>query len=112
MNTPQTPPCSESTLTQRYQTTIPAPVRKALKLNKSDRILYTIESDNRVVMSRVVPEMESDPVLDSFLNFLAQDMKDNPRHIHAVNSDMVNRAKSLVDGVDLDLDAPLLDEDE
>ncbi|MGK7952464.1 type II toxin-antitoxin system PrlF family antitoxin [Myxosarcina sp. GI1(2024)] len=112
MNTTLTPPCSESTLTQRYQTTIPAPVRKALNLNRSDKILYTIESDNRVVISRVVEETESDPVLGSFLNFLAKDMKDNPEHIQAVSSDMVNHAKSLVGGVDIDLDAPLLDEDE
>lgn len=105
-------PCSESTLTQRYQTTIPAPVRKALNLNKSDKILYTIESDNRVVISRVVEETEDDPILASFLNLLAKDMKNNPEHIQAVNSDMVSRSKSLVEGVDIDLDAPLLDEDE
>ncbi|NBD32458.1 MAG: regulator, partial [Cyanobacteria bacterium] len=31
-------PCSESTLTNRYQTTIPEPVRKALGLKKRDKI--------------------------------------------------------------------------
>jgi antitoxin PrlF len=44
MVTPSTP-CSESTLTDRYQTTAPDPVRKMLGLNKRDRIAYTIRSD-------------------------------------------------------------------
>ena len=67
-------PCSESTLTQRYQTTIPAPVRKVLGLKKNDKICYTIESDNKVVISRV-EETANDPILDNFLSFLAKDME-------------------------------------
>ena len=106
-----TNPCSESTLTQRYQTTIPAPVRKALGLKKNDKICYTIESDNRVIISRV-EETANDPILDNFLNFLAKDMENNPIQIQAIACDLVNRAQSLVSGVDIDLDAPLLDEEE
>jgi antitoxin PrlF len=109
MNAKLTNPCSESTLTQRYQTTIPAPIRQALGLNKNDKICYTIESDNRVLISRV--EDTDDPILGNFLNFLAQDMKDNPKNIQAIGSDLFNRAQSLVSGIDVDLDAPL-DEDE
>jgi antitoxin PrlF len=109
MNAKPTNPCSESTLTQRYQTTIPAPIRQALGLNKNDKICYTIESDNRVLISRV--EDTDDPILGNFLNFLAQDMKDNPKNIQAIDSDLFNRAQSLVSGIDIDLDAPL-DEDE
>jgi antitoxin PrlF len=101
---------SESTLTQRYQTTIPAPIRQALGLNKNDKICYTIESDRRVLISRV-EDTESDPVLENFLDFLAQDMKDNPKNIQGIGSDLFNRAQSLVSGIDIDLDAPL-DEDE
>ena len=112
MNIRQIPLCSESTLTQRYQTTIPAPIRQALNLSKNDKIRYTIESDNKVTISRVVEEEESDPILGSFLNFLAKDMKENPEHIQAVSSEIVNRAKSLTEGVDIDLDAPLEDEKE
>lgn len=111
MNATRVEPCSESTLTQRYQTTIPAPVRKALGLSKNDKICYTIESDNRVVISRL-EDTENDPVLENFLSFLAKDMKDNPQHLGAVNSDVVNHARSLVSNIDIDLDAPLLEEDE
>ena len=104
-------PFSESTLTDRYQTTIPAPVRKFLGLKKSDKICYTIQSDGQVVISSA-EQTKSDPILGQFLNFLARDMEKNPQRLKAINSDLVNRVQSLVDGVDLDLDAPLSDEDE
>ncbi len=68
---------TESTLTDRYQTTVPAPVRKALGLNKRDKISYTIEPDGKVVMSRA-EQQESDPILGKFLNFLARDMEKIP----------------------------------
>ena len=57
---------SESTLTDRYQTTVPEPIRKALGLNKRDKIRYTIEPDGRVIISRAD---ESDPILEKFLDF-------------------------------------------
>jgi len=104
-------PCSESTLTDRYQTTVPEPVRKALGLNKRDKICYTIQPDGQVVISRA-DQTESDPLLGGFLNFLARDIEKNPQHLKALSSDLVSRVQSLVSEVELDLDAPLLDEDE
>lgn len=102
---------TESTLTDRYQTTVPAPVRKALGLNKRDKISYTIEPDGKVVMSRA-QQQEEDPVLGRFLNFLAADMEKNPQHLQAISSDLVDHIQSLVSEVEIDLDAPLSDEDE
>ncbi len=104
-------PCSESTLTDRYQTTIPDPIRKALGLNKRDKIFYTIEPDGRVVISRA-DQAESDPIIGQFLNFLAQDIEKNPQHLQALNSDFVNHVQSLVADIDLNLDVSLSDEDE
>jgi len=104
-------PCSESTLTDRYQTTIPDPIRKALGLNKRDKICYTIESDGRVVISRA-DQIESDPIIGQFLNFLAQDIEKNPQHIQALSPDLVNHVQSLMADVEIDLDATLADEDE
>jgi antitoxin PrlF len=102
---------SESTLTDRYQTTVPDTVRKALRLGKRDKILYTIESDGRVVMSRSdLPE--EDPVLGQFLSFLAQDMSDNPQRIQSIDPSLLKRIKSLVADVEFDIDVPLSDEDE
>jgi antitoxin PrlF len=104
-------PCPESTLTDRYQTTVPEPVRKALGLNKRDKICYTIQPNGKVWISRA-DQAESDPVLGEFLNFLARDMEKNPQHLQSISSDLVNHVQSLVSGIDLDLDAPLMDEDE
>ncbi len=106
-----TTPCSESTLTDRYQTTIPDSIRKILGLNKRDKICYTIQSNGQVVISRA-DQTESDPILGQFLKFLAQDIEKNPQHVQAFSSDLVSRAKSLIAEVDFDLDAPLCDEDE
>jgi antitoxin PrlF len=104
-------PCPESTLTDRYQTTVPDPVRKALGLNKRDKICYTIQPDGKVWISRA-NQAESDPILEEFLNFLARDIERNPRHLQAMSSDLVSHVRSLVPDVHLDLDASLLDEDE
>jgi antitoxin PrlF len=102
---------SESTLTDRYQTTIPEPVRKVLGLNKRDKIRYDIQPDGKVVISSA-DNNESDPILGEFLNFIARDMQKNPQHIQAISTDLLNRVQSLVAGVDIDIDAPLSDEDE
>ncbi|MBO3458931.1 type II toxin-antitoxin system PrlF family antitoxin [Aetokthonos hydrillicola Thurmond2011] len=103
--------CVESTLTDRYQTTVPDCVRKVLGLNKRDKIRYTIQSDGKVVISRA-DETDNDPILEQFLNFLARDMEKNPHHLQALNPDLVSHIQSLVAEVDVDLDAPLCDEDE
>ena len=51
----------ESTLTDKYQTTMPGVVRKALGLKKRDRISYTILPDGDVLLSRS-PDAVEDPV--------------------------------------------------
>jgi antitoxin PrlF len=104
-------PCPESTLTDRYQTTIPDAVRKALGLNKRDKICYTIQPNGAVLISRV-EQAESDPILGEFLNFLERDIEKNPHHLQAISSDLVNRVQSLVSEVELDLESTLLDEEE
>lgn len=103
--------CLESTLTARYQTTVPDPIRKALGLKKRDKICYTIQPDGQVVISRA-DQTESDPLLGQFLNFLVRDIEKNPQHLQAISSDLVNRIQSLVSEVEVELDAPLSDEDE
>ncbi len=104
-------PCSESTLTDQYQTTVPDAIRKVLGLNKRDKICYTIEPDGQVTISRAEGST-CDSILEKFLNFLAQDMQSNPQHLYLFSSDLVDRIQSLVADVDIDLDAPLADEDE
>ena len=42
----------ESTLTDRYQTTVPAAVRQALQLHKRDRIRYRVMDGGQVLLER------------------------------------------------------------
>ena len=75
---------AESTLTDRYQTTVPETVRRALQLGKRDKIRYTIRPDGAVVLTRATAMEAVDPVLEQF----------------------------LVSGVDIDLEATLAADDE
>ena len=102
---------SESTLTDRYQTTVPDQVRKVLGLSKREKIRYTIKPNGEVLLSRV-DQGDEDPVIKNFLSFLAQDMTDNPERLKVVGSDLPGQIESLVRDVDVDLDSPLPDEGE
>lgn len=97
----------ESTLTDRYQTTVPEAIRRALRLGKRDKIQYTIRSSGEVVLSRANEIGEADPVLGQFLDFLAHDMAAHPERLQGLSADWVKQVKTLVVGVEVDLDAPL-----
>ena len=102
---------AESTLTDRYQTTVPDIVRKTLGLNKRDKIAYVINSDGTVTLTRSETS-EEDPILKKFLDFIAQDIEQNPQHIQPITSKTLDRVQSLVGDINIDLDAPLSNEDE
>ena len=102
----------ESTLTDRYQTTVPETVRRALKLGKRDKIHYAILPDGAVVLTRAADVAAVDPLLEKFLGFLAHDLERHPERLQSVDSGLVQRIQSLVGTVDVDLDAPLSADDE
>ena len=102
----------ESTLANRYQTTVPETVRRALRLGKRDKIRYTIRPGGEVVLSRVEITEEDDPVLGRFLGFLSRDMANHPERLQTVDASLVQRIHSLVGGLEVDLDAVLSAEDE
>lgn len=100
-----------SKLTDRYQTTVPASVRKQLKLGKGDQIRYCTEPSGRVYIEPVRSE-EEDPVLGAFLDFVEADIKAHPDRIRAFDEALHDRLAALVGDVEVDLDAPLSLEDE
>lgn len=102
----------ESTLTDRYQTTVPETVRRALKLGKRDKIHYSICDDGAVLLTRADESKAEDPVLGRFLSFLASDIARHPERLQTINVGLVERVQALVHGVELDLDAPLSAGDE
>ena len=102
----------ESTLTDRYQTTVPETVRRALKLGKRDKIHYAIRPGGEVVLTRVDASEEDDPVLAQFLGFLARDIASHPERLQAIDANLVRRIHSLVGGLEVDLDTALPADDE
>lgn len=102
----------ESTLTDRYQTTVPETVRRVLRLGKRDKIHYTIRQDGAVVITRAAEVENGDPVLGRFLGFLASDIARHPERVQAIDSGLLARIHSLVGQIDVDLDAPLSADDE
>ena len=102
----------ESTLTDRYQTTVPETVRRALQLGKRDKIHYTIRPGGEVVLTRAESAEEYDPVLGQFLGFLSRDIASHPERLQAIDASFVQRLQSLTGGIEVDLDAPLSADDE
>lgn len=102
----------ESTLTDRYQTTVPETVRRALRLGKRDKIRYSIRPSGEVVVTRADAAEGDDPVLGQFLGFLARDITSHPERLQAVDAGLVQRLHSLVGDVEVDLDAALSADDE
>jgi antitoxin PrlF len=102
----------ESTLTDRYQTTVPETVRRALRLSKRDKIHYSIRPSGEVVLTRAEASEGDDPVLGQFLGFLARDIASHPERLRAVDAGLVQRLQSLVGGIEVDLDAALTAKDE
>ena len=101
----------ESALRERYQTTVPQPVRRALGLRKRDRIRYSFRVNGEVVLQRVSPDpIEEDPALASFLALLERDMTAHPERLQPIGADLVRRLQDLVGAIEVDLDEALPDD--
>jgi antitoxin PrlF len=97
----------ESTLTDKYQTTIPDPIRKALNLKKRDKIRFSLKSDGTVTLNRAAPAENDDPPITQFLQLLAEEMAAHPERIRALSPALVKRARALTKGIRVKLDTPL-----
>jgi antitoxin PrlF len=99
-----------ATITERGQTTVPAPIRKMLALGKRDRVVFRGLADGTVVIEKRSMQDEDDPALGAFLDFLGRDIAARPHAIRPIDAERIAYAKRLVEGVEVDLDAPLDDE--
>lgn len=97
----------EATLTDRYQTTVPAAVRRALNLAKRDKIVYEVKDNGTVSLSRAEPA-EDDPALGQFLDLLQRDVAVG--NAQALTVAMRKRTRNLIKNVTIDLNAPLPDD--
>ena len=97
----------ESTITAKGQTTVPKSVRQALGVDYGGRIAFFVDDERRVYVEKATEEA-SDPVVDRFLEFLAQDMSRNPgTSVAALPASLRDRAAALVGDMDVDLDAEI-----
>lgn len=102
----------ESTLTERYQTTVPEMVRRSLRLGKRDKVHYSIRPNGEVVLSRAEVSETDDPLLGQFLCFLSRDIAEHPERLQALDASFVQRMQSLTTDIEVDLDEPLSADDE
>jgi antitoxin PrlF len=91
-----------STITDKGQTTVPKPVREALGVGHGDRIAYRID-ERGVTLHRATDEQD-DPVVGAFLGFLAEEMQARPGTIVPLAPSLMERVRSLIDGVEVDED--------
>jgi antitoxin PrlF len=94
-----------STVTAKGQTTVPKSVRQALGVGEGDQIAFRV--DEKGVTVRRADENREDPAIASFLTFLARDIENNPGSLKSLSPDLIKRISSLVEGVEVDLDAPI-----
>lgn len=103
---------AESTLTDRYQTTVPKNVRRALRLGKRDKIHYTIRPNGDVVLTRAENSEGDDTVLVQFLGFLSRDIANHPERLQTMDAGFVQRLHTLVGSIEVDVNAVLSADDE
>lgn len=85
-----------SAVTERGQTTIPAPVRHHLGIGKPDTLVWRIEGDGRVTVARrPATEEEPDPLLGGLLALLAADMAAHPERLAPIAAGLPGRIGSL-----------------
>ncbi len=97
----------ESTITAKGQTTVPKAVRQALGVDYGGRIAFLVDDQQRIYVEKAVDE-ESDPVVDRFLTFLAQDMTKHPgTSIVALSPTLRDRIAALTEDMDVDPDAEI-----
>ena len=90
-----------STITAKGQTTIPKAVRQALGVNYGGRIAFRV-SDGGVTVCRA--DVDEDPVIESFLGFLAADLKKHPEAVKALTPEFAARIAALTAGIEIGLD--------
>jgi antitoxin PrlF len=92
-----------SSLTDRYQTTVPEAVRRVLDLSKRDKIRF-VEEDGRIYLERV-DAIDADPALAPFLALIEADLTVRPEVVRPLTAGELAEIDALIGEDDIDLDA-------
>jgi antitoxin PrlF len=87
-------------VTEKGQTTVPKQVRDVLGIAPGDNVAFVIMG-SAVTLQRASVQ-ENDPVVSSFLDFLAKDMTQRPYALESIPASLVARMRDLTAGVDSD----------
>lgn len=90
-----------STITAKGQTTVPKAVRQALGVDYGGRIAFRV-SDGGVTVCRA--DSDEDPAIETFLDFLAADIKAHPQAVKALLPDLAARIAALTGDMTINLD--------
>ena len=90
-----------SKITAKGQTTIPNAVRQALEIDYSGRIAFSVRNGGMTVCRA---DSDEDPAVESFLSFLAADLKQHPEAVKALSPDLAARIAALTANIPVDLD--------
>ena len=96
-----------STITDKGQTTVPKAVRDALGVGPGDRIAFLMQGDV-VTIRRADDDAAEDPVVGSFLSFLARDMERHPESLLALSPALVERIAHLTKGIQVGPDEEIV----
>jgi antitoxin PrlF len=104
-----------ASLTSQNQITIPAPIRRALKLQGGhSKISFSMRKDGTVILAKSAPRRKKsagDSALGPFLKLLDEDMRRHPERIQPMPIALYKKALRLAGKVKVDPYAPLPDED-
>lgn len=101
-----------ATVTARGQTTVPAAIRRMLGLKNAGPIVFRTLADGTITVAKGAdPQAAEDPALRPFLALLERDIETRPQAIEPVSQDLYARAAALVDGIEVDLDSALPDDE-
>lgn len=108
----------EANVTRQNQVTIPAAIRNVLQLRGGQsRVKFQAVSKGKetIVVIRVAYTKadgdHEDPALGSFLQLLEEDIRQHPERIKAFPAEQLHEYRSLVEGVEAEVDGPLTGED-
>jgi antitoxin PrlF len=101
----------EAAVTERGQTTIPAAIRKVLRVARGSSVVFRVSENGNVTLTAKPNTADiRDPAIASFLAFLEADMTKRPDQLRPVTVEWLDALQNLVADVEVDLDAPLPEE--
>lgn len=84
-----------STITSKYQTTVPEKIRSVLNLKQKDKLCYSILSDGKILVEKANDE---DHVIENFLEFIEKSMTNEPQLITLASESRYDYYRKLAKG--------------